>query len=205
MTNGQAANGTPVSTVDLSPELAGHLDALREVIGNARSMPMSSSVVVHKSELLDLVDELEAACLVSMGDAQQVVGRRDEVLAAGHHEAEELIRAATLERDRLVSDTEVFRVATREAEEAVTVAEEEAQALLAETDSYVAERLAAFEGTLDTTLEAIRRGREKLENKPQPPRRARVAGTPGSSESPFAALANDSDVDDITLPQHLDR
>jgi hypothetical protein len=202
---GRASNDETRSAVPISPEVAGHLEALREAVHSARSMPMSSSVVVHRSDLLDLIDRLEEAYRVSIGDAHQVIGRRDEVLAAGHEEAQEMIRAAKLERDRLVSDTEVFRVATREAEQAVTAAEEEAGALLAETDSYVAERLAAFEGTLDTTLEAIRRGREKLENKPQPPRRPRSVSAPGGSESPFAALANDSDVDAIPLPEHLDR
>jgi cell division septum initiation protein DivIVA len=191
--------------VVLTAEVSEQLEGLRRVIDHARSMPMSSSVVVNRSELLGLVDQLEAACRVSIGDAQDVVGRRDEVLAAGREEAQEMIREAGHERDRLVSDTEVFRVATREAEQAVTAAEEEAEALLEETDSYVAERLAAFEGTLDTTLEAVRRGRERLARKPKLPRRLREATTaPGGSESPFAALANDSDVDDINLPEHLD-
>lgn len=204
MRNARSTNSSVLAadTVVLTPELSGHLEALRGLVGNARSMPMSSSVVVHKSELLDLIDELEVACRISIGDAHHVVGRRDEVLAAGAEEAHEMIRAATFERDRLVSDTEVFRVAIREAEETVTAAEEEAEALLEDTDTYVAERLAAFEGTLDVTLEAVRRGREKLEKKPKQPRRDATAG---GSESRFAALADDSDVEDIALPEHLDR
>ncbi|MEP6817830.1 MAG: hypothetical protein ABI873_20005 [Marmoricola sp.] len=207
--NGQSVNGHgPSDAPVLTPEVTGYLQSLRSTINNARSMPMSSSVVVHKSELLDLVDRLDAACRVSMGEATELLGNRDELLAAGQDEAQEMIREARLERDRLVSDTEVFRVATREAEQTVTAAEEESDALLEETDSYVAERLAAFEGTLDATLEAVRRGRDKLENKPKQPGRTR--GTKGSrapngSESPFAALGDDADVDAITLPEHLDR
>ncbi|MDQ6642706.1 MAG: hypothetical protein M3Y66_09460, partial [Actinomycetota bacterium] len=158
------------------------------------------------SDLLERLDRLEAACRLSLDEAQHVVGRRDEVLAMGQEKAQELVREAGLERDRLVSDTGVFRVATREAEETVAAARDEAEALLGETDTYISERLAAFEGTLATTLEAVRRGREKLERKPPQPRRPRDGATaPGGSESPFAALANDSDVDDITLPEHLDR
>jgi hypothetical protein len=200
----QSGSDGRADPVVLTDEVSAPLETLRSAVNDARSMPMSSSVVVNKAELLDLVDRLEAAYLASVGDAQHLVGRRDEVVAAGHEEAQEMLREAKLERDRLVSDTEVFRVATRVAAETVSAAEEEAAALLAETDSYVAERLAAFEGTLDTTLEAVRRGREKLEKKPQQPRRPRQQAAPGGSESPFAALANDSDVDDINLPEHLD-
>jgi hypothetical protein len=194
----------------LTPEISERVEALRHVIEQARAMPMSSSVVVNRAELLGIVAELETACRISLGAAQSVVDKRDEVLAAGHDEARELVRGATLERDRLVSDTEVFRVATRKAEEAMAAAEDEAEALVQETDGYVAERLAAFEGTLDATLEAVRRGRQRLETKPKQPQRGdeerRTApGGAGDPWSPFAALANDSDVDDIVLPEHLDR
>ncbi len=198
----------------LTPEVTGRVESVRRALEHARALPMSSSVVVNKAELIGMLDDLEDDCRVSLEAAQSVVGKRDEVLAAARDEAQEMIREAKLERDRLVADTEVFRVATRNAKEAVAAATEEAQALRQETDGYVAERLAAFEDTLGTTLEAARRGRQKLEkNTRRPGQPAQQQGgpgaddrtAPGGSASPFAALANDSDVDDIVLPEHLER
>ena len=77
--NGQSVNGHgPSDAPVLTPEVTGYLQSLRSTINNARSMPMSSSVVVHKSELLDLVGRLDAARRVSVGVAHDLPGNRDE-------------------------------------------------------------------------------------------------------------------------------
>ena len=204
----------------LDRTVAERLAALRETLDGARAMPMSSSVVINKLDLVDLLDGLEDSVAQALAEARDVLRRRDELLAAGESEVEGMLRDARLERDRLVADTEVFHSALREADRVRTEAAEDSRALREDAESYVAERLAAFEGTLDSTLEAVRRGRDRLTAKGIGRRRranGQVSGHPNGQQNgqqngeqngqahPMAALGDDTDVDGIRLPEHLER
>ena len=100
----------------LDRTVAERLEALRETLDGARTMPMSSSVVVNKTDLAHLLDELEESVARALGEAHHVLQQRDELVAAGEAEVEGMLRDARLERDRLVADTEVFHSALREAD-----------------------------------------------------------------------------------------
>lgn len=171
--------------------MKGDIDArlhdLRSAVEDARSMPMSSSVMINRSEFLDLLASLEAAIDHTLSQATEVVGDREAVLAEGATQAEEIVRAAELEREILVSDTDIFRLAELRAAEITEAAKRAAAELQAETDEYVEAKLANFELTLERTLDLVRRGRAKLSG--------------GHSH----ALGDDSDVDAIALPDHLER
>jgi cell division septum initiation protein DivIVA len=200
----------------LDRTVAERLEALRETLDGARTMPMSSSVVVNRTDLAHLLDELEESVARALGEAHHVLQQRDELVAAGETEVESMLRDARLERDRLVADTEVFHSALREADRVRIDAADEGRALREDAESYVAERLATFEETLDTTLEAVRRGRDRLTARGTG-RRRRTNGQTGSQASghvngqsngqahPMAALGDDTDVDGIRLPEHLER
>ncbi|MGN6783175.1 MAG: hypothetical protein ACTHJH_16930 [Marmoricola sp.] len=168
-------------------DIDARLAELRDLIAGARSMPMSSSVMVNRSELDEALARLEAAIGETLSHATEVVGDRDAVVAEGRSEAAEIIRQAEVHRDKLVSDTDVYHLAVQRAEEIESTARREAEELQRETDAYVEERLANFELTLERTLDAVRRGRARL------------------SGGHVHGLGDDSDVDDIVLPQHLRR
>jgi hypothetical protein len=200
----------------LDRTVAERLEALRETLDGARTMPMSSSVVVNKTDLAHLFDELEESVAQALGEAHDVLQQRDALVAAGEAEVESMLRDARLERDRLVADTEVFHSALREADRVRIDAAEEGRALREDAESYVAERLATFEETLDTTLEAVRRGRDKLTSRGTGRRRrtsgqasnqanGQVNGQSNGQAHPMAALGDDTDVDGIRLPEHLER
>jgi len=171
--------------------MKGDIDArlhdLRAAVEDARSMPMSSSVMINRSEFLDLLGSLEAAIDHTLSQATEVVGDREAVLAEGATQAEEIVRAAEAEREILLSDTDIFRLAELRAAEITQSAKKAAAELQAETDEYVEAKLANFELTLERTLDLVRRGRAKLSG--------------GHSH----ALGDDSDVDAIALPDHLER
>lgn len=168
-------------------DIDARLQELRDAVEEARSVPMSASVMINRAEFVDLIRGLERAIEAALSQATEVVGDREAVLASGITEAEEIIRTAELEREKLVSDTDVYRLAEERAAEVAATAERAAAELQAETDEYVEAKLANFELTLERTLELVRRGRAKLSG--------------GHSHR----LADDSDVDDIILPDHLER
>ncbi|HEX6246585.1 MAG TPA: hypothetical protein VFZ64_01825 [Nocardioidaceae bacterium] len=147
---------------------------------------MSASAVVNRGELLGMLDELDAALDGAFAEAQRVERHREEVVDEGRREAERIVADARSERDRLVSDTEVFRVAQRRADELRAEAEADAEGLRKETDDYVDGKLATFEITLERTIEAVRRGRERL-----------------AGQSVLDGITDD-EVSRIKLPEHLE-
>jgi cell division septum initiation protein DivIVA len=167
-------------------DVHGKLAEIRQVVEQARSMPMSASAVVNRGELLGKLDELAAALDAAFSDAQRVMGDRDAVVEEGRQEADQIIADARNERERILSDTEVYRLAKREADELLERSRSEAEELRKETDDYVDAKLANFEITLERTMEAVKRGRERL-----------------AGRSALDSLTAD-EVDKIKLPEHLE-
>lgn len=149
-------------------------------------MPMSASVVVNRAEILEMLDGLEAQMDVAFGEADKVLLERDGIVGEARTKGEHIVEDACHERDRLVSDTEVFRLAKHRAEEVLSAAVAEADGLRSETEHYVDEKLATFEITLERTIDAVRRGRERL-----------------AGRSALDSLTED-EVDRIRLPEHLE-
>jgi hypothetical protein len=144
--------------VDVHAKLA----ELRRTLDEARSMPMSASAVVNRGELLALVDEISGELEKTLEESRRVVTEREAVVDEGRQQADRIVADARSEREKLISDTDVFRVAKRQADTLVARARQEAEALRQETDQYVDAKLANFEVTLERTSDAVRRGRERL-------------------------------------------
>ncbi len=132
------------------------------LVTEARSMPMSSSAVVNRSEVLDLLAALDETVVTELSEARTVLDSREDLVAEARREAEQILAEARLEQERLVSDTDVFRLAQRQAEETLAAARTETEALRQETDEYVDGRLAGLQITLEKTLAAVQRGRDTL-------------------------------------------
>ena len=162
------------------------LAELRRAVEQARSMPMSASAVVNRAEVLALIDEVSGAVDSAFTDLHRVVADKEAVVDEGRQEAERIVRDAHNEREKIISDTDVFRVAKREAEHLLEAARQEADELRKETDDYVDAKLANFEITLERTTEAVKRGRERL-----------------AGRTAFDGLTSD-EVDKIKLPEHLE-
>jgi cell division septum initiation protein DivIVA len=162
------------------------LAEIRRVVEQARSMPMSASAVVNRAEMLEMLDELGAEMDQAFREADRLQRQRDEVIEDGRREAERIIGDARNERERLASDTEVFKIAQRRADELLAEARNDAEGLRKETDDYVDEKLATFEITLERTIEAVRRGRERL-----------------AGRSALDSLTEE-EVERIKLPEHLE-
>ena len=162
------------------------LAEIRQLVEDARSMPMSASAVVNRAELLALIDELGEGLAAAFSDADQVVADRESVVADGRREAAELLERARGEREAILSDTDVILVARREADKLVAQARTEGDELRKETDEYVDSKLANFEITLAKTMDAVRRGRERL-----------------AGRTDLHGLTDD-EVSKIQLPEHLE-
>jgi cell division septum initiation protein DivIVA len=123
---------------------------------------MSASAVVHRGEVLDLVERVRGSVREALAASQSLLGDRAGVLEEGRQEVERLREEALAERTRLVEATSVHREASAEAERLLAHARAQAEAMRAEVEDYVDGKLANFEVVLSKTLAAVEKGRARL-------------------------------------------
>jgi hypothetical protein len=135
---------------------------LRELILNARSMPMSASCVVNRGEVLAAIDDVIENLPDEIADAQHVLDRSQAKIAEGEAEAGRILADAREHAARLAQHSEVVRVAEAVAERMRIDAQDEAAALLRETDAFIDSRMAGFESVLHKTASQVKTARSRL-------------------------------------------
>jgi cell division septum initiation protein DivIVA len=150
-------------------DIAGRIHQLEELVREAKSMPLSASVLVNKDEVLEVVDGMRKTLPEEIKQARWVVKDREELLAKARRDAEMIVEDARKEQARLVSGEEVVAESGREAERILSEAREQARQIKLEAEDYVDAMLASFEATLTKTHERltktrdlVERGRERL-------------------------------------------
>ena len=132
-------------------------------------MPLSSSVMVNREEVLEIIDSARDELPEEIKQARWIVKDREELLAKARRDAEAIVSKAHSERAWIVSEQEVARAAQEEAERILADAAERARQMRLEAEDYVDAKLAQFEIVLEKTqrelersIGQVRRGREKL-------------------------------------------
>jgi hypothetical protein len=138
------------------------LEEIVRLVEDARAMPMSSSALVNRGEVLDLLAELGDLMPEQLDQADLLLADREAVVEQGRVEAARIIEQGQEEHDRLVEETEVVQAARERAARVEADAKAEAERLLAEADDYVDRKLGEFEIALDKLTAQVRRGREHL-------------------------------------------
>lgn len=138
------------------------LAKLRELILNARSMPMSASCVINRSEVLEAIDDVIQHLPDEIAEAQQVLDEAQAKIAAGEEAADRIIAEARSNMSQLAQDGEVVRAAQELAEKLHADAENETAALRRETDVFIDARMASFESVLHKTSSQVRTARLRL-------------------------------------------
>ena len=135
---------------------------LRELILNARAMPMSASCVINRGEVLAAIDDVIANLPDEIADAQQVIDMAAFKIAEGEAEAGRIMADARDHAANLAQHSEVVRVAEQLAAQMRTEAGTEAAALRRETDEFIDARMASFESVLHKTVSQVRTARARL-------------------------------------------
>jgi len=138
------------------------LRELREMVDTARTMPMSSSVLVNREEALEILDEALGTLPDELRHARWLLKERDEYLVQARRDAEDIVEAARAQAERMVERTEVAREARRVAQQVVSHAEADSRRLRHEAEDYIDQKLAAFEVVLERTMASVQKGRDQL-------------------------------------------
>lgn len=139
------------------------LSAAITLIEEARSVPLSASCVVHRGEILDILDEAKTSLPKDLDEAQHILAKRDSLIEEARVSSDALIASAREEVARMVEQTAIVQSARTEAQRILDEARDEAADEREEVEEYIDGRLATLEVILNKTLDAVTRGRERLE------------------------------------------
>jgi hypothetical protein len=170
----------------------GVLDELIDIVSTAKSVPLSSSVMVGRDEILELLEAARDEFPEELRRARRLLKDREEVMAAARREAGEIIEDARVHAERMVQRTEIVRQAEHRAVRLVEDAEAEGRRLRHEAEDYIDQKLAGFEIVLDRTMKTVRSGRERL---------AAVPDDPAEEGQEKGALGLEGDDDDGLFDQ----
>lgn len=132
-------------------------------ITEARSVPLSrDGALVNRQEMINLLNELKKKLPQDILEANQILDHKEAIIEEGRFAGQSVIDQARNEANRLISQTEIVQAAQVRANEILQQVDQELLKMRAETDEYIDARLANFEITLNRTLLAVRRGREKI-------------------------------------------
>ena len=93
------------------------IDKLDDVIHNARSVPLTDSVMIDREEIYDILDQMRSTIPEEIKQARWIVKERQEMLAEAKQEAERLVAEAQERAEKLASETEVVRLAEKNAQQ----------------------------------------------------------------------------------------
>jgi hypothetical protein len=146
-----------------APQVESVLRELRDLIEQARPMPLSTSVMINQAEVLDLLGEATERLPEELRSAKWLLKQREEFLARTRREADEILEEARQKADQMVLQTEVVKTAEARARSTVDAADAEARRLRLEAEDFCDQRLASFEIVLERTMKVVSAGRAKLQ------------------------------------------
>ena len=158
-----------------------------DIIASAKTMPLSSSVLLSRDEVLALLDEALEAMPEELKRARWILADLDAMTEQRRREADALLDEVRAEAARLVSRTEIARQAKAHAERVVADAEERGRAILHEAEDYCDKKLAEMEIVLDRLAKTVQSGRARLRPRIEP----EVTGVEGEGEDEGAFFDQD--------------
>ena len=133
------------------------------IVEEARGVPLSASCVVHRGEMLEILEGARDVLPADLSGAEEIIARRDQIIEEGRTSAESMIATAREDVARMVEQTSIVQAARDEAQRILDEARDVAEDERREVEAYIDGRLATLEVILNKTMEAVARGRERLE------------------------------------------
>lgn len=133
------------------------------IVEEARGVPLSASCVVHRGEMLEILNSARDFLPVDFIAAEGILEDRDQIIDEGRTSAEAMIATAREDVARMIEQTSIVQAARDEAQRILDDARSIAAEERAEVEAYIDGRLATLEVILNKTLDAVARGRERLE------------------------------------------
>lgn len=138
------------------------VEELYNQIDSAKAVPLSSSCMVNREQMLGIITEISQLLPKELNQASTLLEEREAVIADARQKAERIVQQAEAEAKLLVSQDRIYKEALTEAEALREATNEELARMRRELDDYVDAKLGAFEAALTRTLQQVQAGRDRV-------------------------------------------
>ena len=132
------------------------------VVEEARGVPLSASCVVHRGEMLEILEGARENLPADLFIAETLLAEKERIIEEGRNSAEAMIATAREDVARMIEQTSIVQAARDEAQRILDEARDVVEDERREVEAYIDGRLATLEVILNKTMDAVARGRERL-------------------------------------------
>ncbi|MBC5823267.1 MAG: ATPase [Candidatus Eremiobacteraeota bacterium] len=137
------------------------IDKLELTVKEGGWLPMGSRIV-NQERMLDLIEKLRSSLPEEVSRAKAVTKEKDRLLEQAKEQADRIVEEASSTKTQLLSDSEMIKQAQDRAERILADAEARALEVRQGADEYADRVLSALDGSLASSLAAVKKGREAL-------------------------------------------
>jgi cell division septum initiation protein DivIVA len=141
------------------------LDKLDDLIGQSRSIPLTQITLVNRKRLFSLMDQIRTTLPEEVKQARWIVKERSEMLDEAEKESSRIIEDARIGAENMAAETEIVRLAEHQAKEVIEAAKVREREIRLGAEDYADEMLAKLEVDLGKLLNAVQRGRDRLQGR----------------------------------------
>ncbi len=139
------------------------ITALYDMVQDARSMPLAADkCILERDKVLDMLDEIIAQMPAELKQSRTIVESRAEIIGQAKREAENVIRKAEEEAERLVSQQAIYEEAKRRCAEEVAQAKAQIANLRKISNEYMDDALRRTEEAIAKSLGEVQDTRAKF-------------------------------------------
>ncbi len=140
--------GTPIDEL---------INSLYEMVEDAWAMPLGNDrCVLEREKVLSVLDEVRANLPSDLKMAREIVEKRNEIIAAGKKECDNLKKQADEYAKQKVNEHEITQEARKKSAELVAAAEQRAKEVMRAAGEYCEDAMRRTEDALSRSLDELK-------------------------------------------------
>lgn len=140
------------------------ITALYDLVQDARALPLGADkCIVERDKVLDMLDEIIAQLPAELKQSRTIVESRNELIGQARREAENIIRKAQEDAERLVSEEAIYNEAKRQCVEMVEQTKVQIAGLRKASNEYMDDALRRTEEAIAQSLAEVKDTRAKFQ------------------------------------------
>ncbi len=139
------------------------ISALYDMVQDARALPLGADkCILERDKVLDMLDEIIAQLPIELKQSRTIVESRNELIGQARREAENLIRQAQEQANKMVAEETIYQEAKRQCQEMVLQTKTRMAELRRASNDYMDDALRRTEEAVAMSLEDVRDTRAKF-------------------------------------------
>ncbi len=139
------------------------ISALYDMVQDARALPLGADkCILERDKVLDMLDEIIAQLPIELKQSRTIVESRNELIGQARREAENMIRQAQEQANKMIAEETIYQEAKRQCQEMVLQTKSRMAELRRASNDYMDDALRRTEEAVAMSLEDVRDTRAKF-------------------------------------------